>query len=221
MASGKNETTSKEKNYWRVKINEPKPNKKNAKFRMSVPDGTEGAQSEVKDGKTYFFIESDFIEGKIQKIWFWTDESKDKTKRWDCMSIDLTDENGVNECITLNVTSSECQDFLKRLPSVNYQLPTKLVVYAIENDKGFWNTYLVAYQNGEKITSPYTKDSPLPDFEPVTVNGKVVWDKTKFLAALRENGENFNKRLNSQHEFSQSEAESNEQGTVNKKSKSK
>ena len=218
MSASKSEKKSVEKNFYRVKITELKSGKKVANFRINCKDEDSDTQSETKDGKTFYFKEFDTLVGKIKSLYFWTDTNKDESKQWDCLSIDLIDSDNQLECLTLGMNSSEAEDFLKRLNNVNYQLEVTLKVYTIENDKGYWNNYLVIYQNDEKIVSSFSKENPLPDLKPVTVNGKTIWDKTEKLTALKQIGLDFNKRLNGQHEFEKSESS---ESTADKKTAGK
>jgi hypothetical protein len=91
--------------------------------------------------------------------------------------------------LSLPLSSGPAKGFLGRLPVLDFTKDVVLKGYNIENkDTGRFNSYLVPYQDGNKIMSYYTKETPngMPRMEKIKVKGQEVWDDSIQLEFLEE-----------------------------------
>jgi hypothetical protein len=100
----------------------------------------------------------------------------------------ITLEHDEGKCvIQMQHGGRHIEAFAKRLEGVASGVPVTLAPYNIEDAAtGKTNTGINILQNGQKLPNLYTKDSgrSLPAMKKVRVNGKDVWDKEDYTAAL-------------------------------------
>jgi len=120
-------------------------------IRRKVSPDTEGAElrkwklADGTMGETWELVYEN-IEGRIKKVWF------SDTQFGPQVNATFTDgEDDVT--LTINLQSRFADDFMKKLPSVDFSQPVALVPYSFEDDKGKRRTGITFYQDDDKLTN--------------------------------------------------------------------
>lgn len=131
----------------------------NGDIRLTVPKGTPGAvrreyeDRETKEVKVKYELIYTEIDGMIGDITIMTGKFGDN------LIIPLKDTvTGETLCLSLGVTSNFGEDFMKKMPSIDYTKPVKLVPYSFTTDKGKTKKAITVYQNNVKL-SDYFRDA--------------------------------------------------------------
>lgn len=124
---------------------------------------------------------ADYYEGKI------VDLLVQQTDFGQFLRIKMQDGKEV-ATISTQFNGSYAMDLMKRLLNSHFQIekPVKLSPFAIEKE-GKTKKYLLVYQDGLKIDSPFNEQNPLPEWKQVKVRGEVVWDNSEQLEYLWSN----------------------------------
>jgi hypothetical protein len=159
-------------------------NFQSGKFVQRVKPDTTGATARVLEkgpnsGTTVHELHFDSYEGAILNIE--TEASEYGQKLNILMDVSTEEEPEAKVKITLPLSSGPAKGFLSRLPVIDFKKDVCLCGYNIKNDAGKFNSYLVPYQDGVKLNSYYTKDTPngLPQMQQIKVKGNLVWDDTE------------------------------------------
>lgn len=130
----------------------------NGDIRLTVPEGTEGAvrreyeDRETKEVKVKHELIYSEIDGMIGDITIMTGKFGDN------LIVPLKDvTTGEVLCLSLGVTSNFGEDFMKKMPSIDYSKPVKLVPFSFTSDKGKAIKGVSVYQDGEKVKN-YFRD---------------------------------------------------------------
>lgn len=105
-----------------------------ATFRLTVPEGTEGAEKreyETKDGTKGTKNEIVFkaISGKVTRVAF------AETEFGKLLQLTVTDENG-DLTISTNVNSSFAVDIMKKLPNMDFEKEYRFAPFSFTGDNG-------------------------------------------------------------------------------------
>jgi hypothetical protein len=157
------------------------------KFVQRVQEGTEGSNPrELKkgpnEGKIVHELEYDTYEGQIYNIE--TEAGEYGTRLHIFIDVSTDEDPDSKVKLSLPLSSGPAKGFLSRLPVIDLAKDVVLKGYNIENkETGRFNSYLVPYQDGQKLASQYTKDNPngLPKMKQIKVKGAKVWDDTEQL----------------------------------------
>jgi hypothetical protein len=163
------------------------------KFVQRVDEETTGATPrELKKGpnagKLVHELHFDTYEGQIYNIETEAGEYGQRLHIFIDVSTELEPDSKVK--LSLPLSSGPAKGFLGRLPVIDFTKDVVLKGYNIENkETGRFNSYLVPYQDGKKLLSYYTKETPngMPRMKQIKVKGQQVWDDTEqleFLEAL-------------------------------------
>lgn len=119
-------------------------------FHMTVPEGTPGAVKRVyktSTGEEGFKWEKVITEvsGIISKVEF---HEGDYGKN---LNLTITDGDDEPLIVSLSTASNFGEDMMKKLLSINLELPVRLVPYAFVDDKGKTRKGVTVYQSDEKI----------------------------------------------------------------------
>ena len=144
----------------------------NGDIRLTVPEGTAGSvRREYEDRETkevkvkYELIYSD-IDGMVGDITIMTGKFGDN------LIIPLKDTvTSEVFCLSLGVTTNFGEDFMKKMPNIDYSKPVKIVPFAFTSDKGKAVKGVTIYQDGEKIKNFFYNETnkiasngfPIPD----------------------------------------------------------
>jgi cellulose biosynthesis protein BcsQ len=143
----------------------------NGDIRLTVPEGTAGSvRREYEDRETkevkvkYELIYTD-IDGMIGDITIMSGKFGDN------LIIPLKDTTtGEVLCLSLGVTSNFGEDFMKKMPNIDYTKPVKLIPYSFTTDKGKTKKGITIYQDSIKISDHFhdaqginTNGLPVPE----------------------------------------------------------
>jgi len=157
------------------------------KFVQRVQEETTGATArELKKGpnagKMVHELNFDTYEGQIIDLKTEANEFGQKLNIF--MDVSTAEEPDKQVKISLSLSSGPAKGFLSRLPVIDFAKDVVLKGYNIENkETGRFNSYLVPYQDGQKLLSQFTKEAPngLPQMKKIKVKGQEVWDDTEQL----------------------------------------
>ena len=157
------------------------------KFVERVDENTSGATPrELEKGKNAGTIihelHFDTYEGQIYNIE--TEAGDYGTRLHIFLDVSTVEEPDSKVRLSLPLSSGPAKGFLGRLPKINFSKDVCLKGYHIKNENtGRYNSYLVPYQEGQKLLSHYTKDEPngLPRMQQIKVKGSLVWDDSEQL----------------------------------------
>ena len=157
------------------------------KFVERVSENTTGATArELEKGKNagqiVHELHYDTYEGQIYNIE--TEASEYGVRLHLFIDISTEDEPESKVKLSLPLSSGPAKGFLSRLPALDLVKDVVLKGYYIKNEQsGRFNSYLVPYQEGQKIAPVYTRDNPngLPGMKKIKVKGNEVWDDTEQL----------------------------------------
>jgi len=167
------------------------------KFVQRVPEGTKGAEPrELKKGPKMGTIihelKFDKLGGQILNVETETSEYGQQLHIY--LDVSTIEEPDSKIKLSLSLSSGPAKGFLSRLPVINFAEDVELRGFHIEKkDKpGKFGTYLVPYQNGQKLISFYSREEPkgLPQMVQIKVKGVPTWDDTdqlEFFQALIKN----------------------------------
>jgi len=120
-------------------------------------------------------------------------ENEYKGKVIESLNVKLYDGQNY-ECLSVSLNSNEAQSIIHRLSSPEIDLNAEIRIAAMLAKKIYSLVYL--QQKGITIKSPFSKENPAPAWKQIQVNGAIVWDKTDFLAHLKQLIETINSMLN-------------------------
>ena len=103
--------------------------------KWKTPDGAMG--------ETYELV-FEHIEGRIAKVWFSDSQFGPQ------INTTFTD-GGEDVTLTIGLNSRFADDYMKKLPSVDFSEPVSVVPYAFDDDKGKERKGVTFYQNDEKL----------------------------------------------------------------------
>ena len=157
------------------------------KFVQRVDENTTGATPRVLEkgknaGQTVHELHYDTYEGQIYNIE--TEASEYGVRLHIFLDISTPEEPESKVKLSLPLSSGPAKGFLSRLPALDLVKDVELKGYYIKNEKtGRYNSYLVPYQDGQKIAPVYTRENPngLPEMKKIKVKGNEVWDDTEQL----------------------------------------
>jgi len=157
------------------------------KFVERVDENTTGAIARQLEkgpnvGTTVYELQYEGYEGQIYDVQ--TEAGDYGTRLHIFMDVSTEEEPEAKVRISLPLSSGPAKGFLGRLPIIDFNKDVLLKGYHIKNDTtGRFNSYLVPYQDGQKLESYYTKANPngLPDMQQIKVKGSLVWDDTEQL----------------------------------------
>jgi len=121
------------------------------KFHESVDEGTEGAvlreyeTSKGEKGQKHELVYSK-LEGMITDIKFEDGEFGEQI-------LTTFSDGETSVIVALNTSSNFGEDFLKKLPKINFAEKVKLVPYSFEDEHGKNRRGVTVYQNDEKVQS--------------------------------------------------------------------
>ena len=132
-------------------------------------------------GKVFLAEPFESIEGKLDKYYVFTENWENKETDKLCIQLRDTETNELM-CLTERLDSDCASSLIQRIHSVD--LSEAFEIVAMLKDKQF--NYAFIKQNGVIVKSQFTAENPLPQWKKVTINNKVVWDKTDCLNRLKE-----------------------------------
>jgi hypothetical protein len=152
------------------------------KIARRVPEGSVGAVTRTnKIGKVVHERYYDSFVGKLIGI-----KTMDGSygKQW----LFSFNDGAETYILTMPYDSGIALAFLAMLPNIDVTKEMKVSAGVSTNDKGVESTSLFVNQGGVPIKHYYTKNEPngMPAWNPVTVNGNTLWDKSATLAFLEE-----------------------------------
>lgn len=149
--------------------------------REPVKDVT--ATRTTKTGKTVHEEKFDYIEGVLISL---KTKENDYGKQYILGIQDGDDKFFIN----ISYSSRYATSFLKALPNIDITKPVKLMPWSMadKNDATKKITGITMWQNAEKVTPFYTKETPngLPEMVQVKLKGKMQWDSTDMDAFLED-----------------------------------
>lgn len=155
-------------------------------FVQRVTKETNGAVSRVLEkgpntGSTIYELQFNSYEGGLLDLF--TEASEYGKKLNIVLDVSTVEEPDSKVKISLPLSSGPAKGFLSRLPVIDLKKDVCLTGYYIKNDAGKFNSYLVPFQDGKKLTPYFTKDEPkgLPRMQQIKVKGSLVWDDTEQL----------------------------------------
>jgi hypothetical protein len=152
----------------------------NGFFTISVEKGTPNAVTRVNvQGREVHELRNDTVEGRI----IFLDLKTNTFNGEDIVSLNLG-LSGVAEksVIQMKFPSAYSRGFLNRIDNIDFSKDVVLKagqVFDKEKDKN--NPFLLVFQDGRKLDSTHTKDTPngLPQLVKVKFKGKDTWDDTE------------------------------------------
>lgn len=130
---------------------------------------------ENKNGNKVYYVEYDSVSGKLVHA---------EMKHIEKISADVIElllKDGIDSYqLTLSVDSRYGQSFMARMLALDLNEEVEIIPYAFENKEGKKVSGLNIKQNGEKVNSLYTKDSPngMPEAKQVRKGKEIKWDFT-------------------------------------------
>lgn len=157
------------------------------KFVQRVSEDTTGATPRVLEkgknaGQTVHELHYDTYEGQIYKVE--TEAGEYGVRLHIFIDVSTVEEPDSKVKLSLPLSSGPAKGFLSRLPALDLVKDVVLKGYYIKNEQsGRYNSYLVPYQDGQKIAPVYTRENPngLPSMKKIKVKGNEVWDDTEQL----------------------------------------
>jgi hypothetical protein len=151
-------------------------------FVQRVNEGTTDAEPRELEkgpnkGKIVHELKFDTYEGQI--LGMETEASEYGQRLHIFMDISTPQQADTTAKISLPLSSSAAKGLLSRLPIINLSEDVVLKGYNIENkETGRFGSYLVPYQNGEKLAPQFTREVPngLPAMKKVKIKGVEQWD---------------------------------------------
>ena len=159
------------------------------KFVQRVPEGTKGAEPRElkkgpKIGTTIHELKYDKLGGQIINVE--TEQSEYGQQLHIYLDVSTVEEPDSKIKLSLSLSSGPAKGFLSRLPVIDFLKDVELKGFYIEKKEkpGKFGTYLVPYQDGQKLASFYTREEPkgLPQMVQIKVKGLLVWDDSDQLA---------------------------------------
>lgn len=158
------------------------------KFVQRVDENTTGAtprelEKGPNSGKIVYELKFDTYEGQIYDIQT-EDRGEYGVNLNIFMDVSTIEEPEAKVKISLPFSSGAAKGFLTRVPVIDFVKDVCLKGYNIKNEQsGRFNSYLVPYQDGQKLLPQFTKDNPngLPKMQQIKVKGKLQWDDTEQL----------------------------------------
>jgi hypothetical protein len=164
----------------------------NAMFTQRVDAGTPDAVPReltkgANKGKQVFELYFNKITGRLLSVK--ERENKEFGNSF-LFTLDVSTETSPDSIAVIEcpISSNYSSSILNRLPNVDLKTDVALTTYEIDDaQKGKKVTGISIRQNGTKIESHYSKESPkgLPQLEQLTVKGKLIWDDTKRIVFYR------------------------------------
>lgn len=156
------------------------------RFEIRADADTPGAQSRTnKNGKTVYFIGLKAVTGYLADVERWDGEFDPALK------ITLRSApDGDLLTISCPWAGNVATRFLYCLENIDPTRPVTMEIAGHEKDGAFVQKLFIS-QDGQQLRQAYTKESPngKPAWQPVTVNGKVTYDRSDeaaFFIALIE-----------------------------------
>lgn len=180
-------------------------------YGKTEPDGIATTPRVNKNGETVYEQNYDYISGKISNCRV---DSHDEYG--DSIKLTLTDSEDVE--LSIKFDSSYGRSFLFKLNNIDVSNDVKITPYSFTNKEGKGVTGLNVHQNGVKLLSEHTRETPngLPQLKQVMFNGKNQWDKTEQITFLKEKLNGFISKL-VPVEFTEVDAASEENTSIDDK----
>lgn len=145
------------------------------RFEIRADANAPGAQSRTnKNGKTVYFIPMKAVTGFLADVERWDGEFDPALK------ITLrSGQDGDLLVISCPWSGNVASRFLCCLANIDPARPVTLEIAGHEKDGAFVQNLFIS-QDGKQIRQAYTKENPngKPAWQPVTVNGKVTYDRS-------------------------------------------
>ena len=152
------------------------------KFVLNVPAHTPDAKERTTEsGKTYSYLEYDWIDGLITGLSLNSREWDGK--EFEDIEIRMIDSDGDKYVLILSTNSAVGNCFFNLMENIKPEKPVKFSIKRTDERDS-----LFAEQSGETIKWKYTKANPgnKPQWEQIMVKGKKVWDNTDELLFFKE-----------------------------------